>query len=98
MGIEEYAKVLGADVFGIADLEVLKDYPTYPPKLLNKYTRGISIGVKTSDDVFDGLPETRSIYAKQYQVANDLLDRIAVKLSRYIEKGPQKHCPSPLQK
>ena len=65
MEIEEYAKVLGADVFGIADLEVLKDYPTYPPKLLNKYTRGISIGVKTSDDVFDGLPETRSIYAKQ---------------------------------
>jgi len=98
MEIEEYAKVLGADVFGIADLEILKDYPTYPPKLLNKYTRGVSIGVKISDDVFDGLPETRPIYARQYQVVNDLLDKIAVKLSRYIEKKGYKALPIPASK
>ncbi len=98
MEIEEYAKSLGADVFGVADLELLKDYPVYPENLLEKFIRGIVIGVKLSDAVFDGLPETRGLYAKQYQVANDRLDRMAFEIARMIEKMGYNAIPIPASK
>ena len=98
MEIEEYAKELGADVFGVADLELLRDYPVYPENLLNGFTRGIVIGVKLSDAVFDGLPETRPLYAKQYQVANDRLDRMAFEIARTIEKMGYNAIPIPASK
>jgi len=98
MEIEEYAKELGADVFGVADLELLREYPVYPENLLNGFTRGIVIGVKLSDAVFDGLPETRPLYAKQYQVANDRLDRMAFEIARTIEKMGYNAIPIPASK
>jgi epoxyqueuosine reductase QueG len=98
MNLEEYAKKLGSDVFGVADLNLLKDYPVYPPNLFDGYKRGIVIGVKLSDSVFDGLPETRPIYAKQYEVANDKLDQIAFELARFIENRGFKAIPIPASK
>ncbi len=51
--MEDLAKKLGADVFGVADLDLIRDYPTIPHNLLDGFTRGIVVGVKLSDAVFD---------------------------------------------
>ncbi len=98
MDVEEFAKSLGADVFGVADLELLRDYPVYPENLLDGLTRGIVIGVRLSDAVFDGLPETRPLYAKQYQVANDRLDRMAFEIARMVERNGHRAIPIPASK
>ena len=98
MEIGNYAENLGADVFGVADLDLIRDYPAYPESLMDGFTRGIVIGVKLSDAVFDGLPATRPLYAKQYQVANDRLDRMAFELARKIESAGFKAIPIPASK
>ena len=96
--MEDLARKLGADVFGVADLDLIRDYPTIPENLLEGFKRGIVVGVKLSDAVFDTLPESRSLYAKQYEVANSLLDRIAFLLAREIEKKGYKAVPIPASK
>ncbi len=84
--INELAKKLGADVFGVADLDLLREYETYPANLLDGFNFGISIGVKVPDPLFDSLPASRPLYSRYYVVANDMLDRIAFELSRAIER------------
>ena len=43
MDVEEIAKNLGADVFGVADLDYLRDYETYPKNLLDEFDYGIDL-------------------------------------------------------
>lgn len=76
---------LGADIFGVADLRYLKGCETHPEGLLDEYTRGISIGVKLPDDVFELFPR-REIYGRVYDVSNRLLDEIALRVSGFIER------------
>ncbi|MDK2796114.1 MAG: hypothetical protein PWQ22_1011 [Archaeoglobaceae archaeon] len=98
MEISELAFELGANVFGVADLDEIKGYPVHPENLLEDFKYGITIGVKLPDSIFDLLPESRSLYSRYYTVANDLLDNIAFRLSRYIEKEGYKALPIPASK
>jgi epoxyqueuosine reductase QueG len=92
------AKVLGADLVGIADLDRLRNYETTPPDLLEGFTRGISVGVKLTDRVIDDLPDSRPLYAHQYGEANDLLNRISFRLARFIEGENARAQPLPASK
>ena len=92
------AYTLGVDTFGIADLELLREYDTYPKDLLENYSRGISIGLKVPDEVIERLPESRPIYAKHYVMLNDRLDLIAYMLSRFLESKKYKALPIPASK
>lgn len=86
MKIEEEARELGADIFGVADLRQLRDHQTYPKNLLEGFTRGVSIGIKLGDEVLDGLPDTLPLYADCYRIANDKLDQITFELTRFINR------------
>jgi len=94
----EQAYKLGVDTFGVADLELLSEYDTYPKDLLENYSRGISIGLKVPDEVIEKLPESRAIYAKYYVMINDRLDFIAYNLSRLLESKKYKALPIPASK
>ncbi|MFW6040570.1 MAG: 4Fe-4S double cluster binding domain-containing protein [Thermoplasmatota archaeon] len=83
--LKQYALQLGADLFGIADLNLLNDVKTLPDNLLEGYTRGISIGVDLGKSVFKNLPESRPIYADIYRIANRKLDYIAYHLYKKIK-------------
>ncbi len=96
--LSEKAMDLGADRFGIADLEMLSSYPTVPPDLLEGFTRGISVGVKLTDPVIDSLPDSRPLYAEQYRLVNDSLDRISFRLARFIEEEGNKALQIPATK
>ncbi len=98
MKIKELATRLGADIFGVADLELLSDYPVHPPELLEKYTRGIVVGVKLPDAVFDSLPSSLPIYASCYSTANRFLDQITFTISREIERSGYAALPVPASK
>ena len=95
MDLEEYARSLGVDMFGVADLELLNDHPTCPPDLFKGFCSGISIAIKLTDSVIDGLPESRDLYAHQYRVVNKILDRVSFKLSKFIENKGFRAVPIP---
>ncbi|KYC54311.1 MAG: Epoxyqueuosine reductase [Candidatus Methanofastidiosum methylothiophilum] len=88
----------GIDTFGIANLEYLREYETYPIDLLDNYCRGVSIGLKIPNEVLNRLPESRAIYAKHYVMINDRLDFIAYELSKFLESKKYKAFPIPASK
>ena len=80
--LKELAKSLGADLVGFCEL------PTSPLSELPAHKYAVSIGVKLSDAVLktiDGAPSF--VYFQHYRTANSLLDQIAFRLSREIEKA-----------
>lgn len=63
----------GADLVGIADVELLKGIKTSPCDLLTSYTRAISIAVHIPVSVFEMIDDQPTpIYASAYKVANRL--------------------------
>ena len=82
MKLKELALDLGADLVGFCKL------PSAPVKELPDNTFAVSIGVKLSDAVLktiDGAPSF--VYFQHYRTANALLDTIAFRLAREIEKA-----------
>ena len=98
MELKKLASNLGADLFGVADLKHLKNYPSIPSNLLEKYSAGIVIAIKIPDDVIDGLPVTRPLYATQYRIINEKLDMICSEIARYIEGEGYRALPIPASK
>lgn len=84
---------LGVDTFGVADLDLLREYETYPKDLLDNYSRGISIGLKVPDEILEKLPGSRPIYAKHYIMINDRLDFIAYEITKFLESKKYKTFP-----
>lgn len=80
--LKELAKSLGADLVGFCEL------PASPLSELPSHKYAVSIGVKLSDAVLktiDGAPSF--VYFQHYRTANTLLDQIAFRLSREIERA-----------
>lgn len=80
--LKELAKLLGADLVGFCSL------PIPPLSELPAHKYAVSVGVKLSDAVLktiDGAPSF--VYFQHYRTANALLDQIAFRLSREIEKA-----------
>ena len=77
----EFASSLGADIVGCCVL------PQPPVKDLPELTYAISIGVKLSDGVLKTIDSAPSFaYFQHYRTANSLLDQIAFRVAREIEK------------
>lgn len=95
MSVKDCAEELGADLYGVGNLDLLRKHSTSPSDLLEEYKRGISIAIKLTDPVIEGLPKFRELYAHQYREANKLLDLISFKLSGFIEDQGFKALPLP---
>jgi len=90
------ARTLGADLVGIADLQLLAGIETTPPDLLVPFRSAISFAVKLPDAVFEQLVDRPTpLYSQVYQQANALLDTIALRLCSWIEAQGGKALPIP---
>jgi len=97
-GIKKYSINKGADLFGICDLDPLEDHKTIPKNLLEDYTNGIVIGLNLGQEIFDKLPESRSIYGQIYKISNRKLDSISFDISRIIRNKRYKALQIPASK
>lgn len=80
--LETLARELGADIVGGCDLQ------TPPLRALPHLQYALSIGVKLSDAVLKTIDSAPSfVYFQHYRTANTLLDQIAFRLAREIEKA-----------
>ncbi|MGI6604462.1 MAG: epoxyqueuosine reductase [Firmicutes bacterium] len=88
--LENKLREWGADLCGVADLTGLV------PKPYQELTRGISLAVKLSDVIVDELLIGPTLtYYQHYETVNQLLDQIAHRLSRELEKRGARALPVP---
>jgi epoxyqueuosine reductase len=87
--VGEYIQTQGCSLFGVADLEPIKDRFLLSPEELRGMKFGISIGVILSKSVLDGIQDRPTLlYKWHYRQANNLLDKIAYGLTiQIVEKG-----------
>lgn len=91
-----YAREIGADLVGIADLALLEDITTIPENLLEGFTHALSVGVRLPDQVLDGIVDKPTpLYAHAYRTANTLLDQITFRLAQRIQDEGYKATPLP---
>lgn len=89
--LDEKARELGADLFGVADLAVARDFICEQGgEYLRQFPRAISIGIRLLDGIVDGLlrHEDRATvftYRALYNSVNSRLNHIALLLAKRIQ-------------
>lgn len=78
---------IGVDLIGVADLRPLRPTYTTPAELLAPFRFGVSVAVRLSDAVINGISkrDPTAVYAWHYATANALLDQITFRLCGYIQ-------------
>lgn len=96
-GLESFARSLGVDLFGAADLRRFRPYDGFDADLIRKFSFGVSIAIRLSSSVIDGITEedpTQS-YAHHYLTANTLLDGLTLRISNYCQRKGYAALPVP---
>jgi epoxyqueuosine reductase len=94
--IKKYVEEWGGDLIGVADVNLLKGLKTNPSDLLIPYTRALSVGVQIPLSVFEMIKDRPTpIYRSIYMTANRILDDIAFKTSRMLQKDGNLSLPIP---
>lgn len=90
--LEKVAKELGADLFGVADLMIAKDFVCKQGgEFLGEFSRAISIGIRLLDAVIDELyrrddPTVSHTYTALYNSVNSRLDHVGLLLAKKFKK------------
>jgi epoxyqueuosine reductase QueG len=88
--LKTFARSLGADLIGVADLDPLrKGLPLFPENLIESYCYGLSIGVRLKDEVIEDIEDGPTPeYAQHYRDVNAALDTISAQVVQWVkEKG-----------
>ncbi|MDD1716610.1 MAG: epoxyqueuosine reductase, partial [Methanolinea sp.] len=99
--IRSLAFSLGADYFGIADLGQARDFiRRMGGDRVARYPVAVAIGIRLSDDLVDLLPEGDTegaiLYRHNgYEVLNQMLDQIAVRVANEIQQAGYRAFPVP---
>lgn len=83
--LKEFAVFQGADLFGVADLDLIDGIRTIPADLLAPYSRGVVVGVHFPFDVFEPITDApTALYSRQQTTANNLLDQIGFRVQQKL--------------
>jgi epoxyqueuosine reductase len=94
--LKKFASECGADLVGIADLELLEGIQTEPRDLLIGYRTAVSMAVRLADGVIDPILDCPTpLYQQHYLKVNALLDDIAVRVSQFLQNAGSKALPIP---
>ena len=99
--LENMARSLGSDLFGVADLSVAGDFiANQSGEYLRKFPHAISIGIRLLDAIVDELPAHEQVavihtYRGLYNTVNSRLDHIALLLARRIQEEGYQAYPVP---
>lgn len=94
--LKRRARAWGASLVGVAALERLAGIETEPADLLSGFSRAVSLAVRLSDPVLDGITDRPTpLYAQHYQKVNALLDELALRVSLEIQKAGARALPLP---
>lgn len=84
--VREFAEGSSASLFGVACVKSIKKEFLFSAETLNDLDYTISLGLRLSDGVLEDITSfPTKIYYHHYKQANAILDRIAFKVSNFIE-------------
>ena len=88
----EYLRALalsmGADLFGVANLDRVRADTDLLDSCYNNYTRGVSVGVALDEAALAGIVDGPTLeYCSEYQRINGVLDSIAQALEEELRQG-----------
>ncbi|MGD9817216.1 MAG: 4Fe-4S double cluster binding domain-containing protein [Desulfomonilaceae bacterium] len=94
--LKGFARDMGADLVGVADVALLEGIQTEPEDLLKNFRRAISIGVRLSDGIINPIDDRPTpLYQQHYLKVNALLDDIALRVSQFIQDCKSVALPIP---
>lgn len=96
-GLQTFIRRLGADLFGVADLTRYRPYRGFDGRMLRRFPFGISIGIRLSDAIIDGITkeDPTQVYAHHYVTVNALLDNLTLRISNYCQTRGYQALPVP---
>jgi epoxyqueuosine reductase QueG len=84
--LRAYVFGLGIDLFGVADVTVVRDEFLLDPALRGQFDRGVSLGKRLAGSVLDDVREgPTALYMHHYRQVNFLLDRAALLAAGFIQ-------------
>jgi len=79
---------MGADLFGVADIQGIKNKFLLSANVLEKLNKAICLGVILSKDILEEIDNVPTrLYSHHYKTVNTLLDQIGLKVSHRIQKA-----------
>jgi epoxyqueuosine reductase len=94
--LKKFAKDLGLDLFGVADIRKAKQEFVVSPELLAKLDKAVVLGGRLSRTVLAELVQAPTrLYSYHYRTLNSLLDQSALKTSLFIESQGYLALPIP---
>jgi epoxyqueuosine reductase len=102
--LKRLSKKEGADLFGVADLSVARDFIVQQGgELMGSFPRAVSLGMRISDTVLETHspeePHAMSLYAQHiYDVVSPALNVVATRLAQHLERSGYRALPVPATK
>ncbi len=95
--LKDYSLDLGASLFGVANVKALKhSFIFLSPETVDSLPYGISLAVRLSDRVIEDLEDRPTrLYLHHYRQINYFLDRLALKISSFIQEEGWQALPIP---
>ena len=99
--LEKFSRQRGADLFGVADLALAKDFvASQSPFSIGHFPRAVSVGMQLIDSIVDlhrpDEPRRQSLYWHHvYEVVTPALDFLAYDLTRWLTGEGFKALPVP---
>ena len=85
--LKKLAQNMGACLFGVADVNLIKDEFLLPFSLVKHLHRGICLAAPVSGEVLDDIHDRPTpLYYHHYRQLNFLLDRMALKVSLFLQR------------
>jgi len=95
-GWESYSRELGASLFGIADISMVRDEFRLAENLRKRFHRALSLGVRLVDSVLDDIEDApTALYYHHYRQLNFSLDRTAFQIASRIQGMGYEALPVP---
>lgn len=84
--LERLSKKEGVDLFGVADVEAIKEDFLISPELSKKINKAVCLGLGLSRAVLQDVVDAPTrLYFHHYRTVNAALDQISLRVSRFIE-------------
>ena len=94
--LKKFTQDLGLDLFGVADIQEVKEEFVVSKELLAKLDKAVVLGGRLSKTVLAELVEAPTrLYSYHYRTLNSLLDQSALKTALYIESQGYLALPIP---
>ena len=85
--LKKFCQKEGIDLFGVADIEEIKNEFKISPKTLQNLDKAVCLGVMLSGAILSEIEKVPTkLYFHHYKIVNSFLDQVALKLCNVIQK------------